>query len=67
MDMEDSVHHGWNGEGDSFWSSRSYPDDVADLLLNYDRVSNEDELDVECDAEDDDIGDTYNSDGDGED
>ena len=57
----------------------SYPDDVVDLLLNYDRVSNEDELDAECDVEDDDIGDvecdiedddfgdTYNSDGDGED
>ena len=66
MGMEDTLHNGWN-EGDSIRSSKSHPDDVADLLLNYDRDSNEDELDVECDAEDDDIGDTYNSDGDGED
>ena len=42
MDMEDTVHNGWNEEGDLIWSSKSYPDDVDDLLLNYDRVSNED-------------------------
>ena len=37
MDMENTVYHGWN-EGDSLRSSKSYPDDVADLLLNYDEL-----------------------------
>ena len=36
MDMENTVHHGWNEHGDSIWSLKSYPDDVAELLLNYD-------------------------------
>ena len=67
MDLDNPVHHGWNEEGDSMWSSQSFPDDIADLLLNYDGDSQEDEVDFQCDEEDEDIGDTYNSDEDAED
>ena len=67
MDLDDPVHHGRNEEGDSIWSSKSFPDDIADLLLNYDSDSQEDELDLQCDEEDEDIGDTCNSDEDVED
>ena len=47
--MDDPVHHGWNEEGDSIWGSKSFPDDIADLLLYYDSDSKEDEQDLQCD------------------
>ena len=62
MGLDDPVNHGWNEEGDSIWSSKSFPEDIADLLLNYNRGSKEDEQDLQCDEEDEDIPDTHNSD-----
>jgi hypothetical protein len=61
MNLVDPTQHGWNENGDSVWSPKSFPDDLAELLLNYDDT-NEDELDLQCDADDDDIGTSYNPD-----
>ena len=62
--LDNPCEHGWDEKGIAVWSTESFPEDVADLLLNFQEFDGEDEEEenIYDEDDDDDVGESYESD-----
>ena len=53
LNLEEPINHGWNERGRVMWSSVCYPDDVSELLMDYEEEEENTDIAQNSDMEDD--------------
>ena len=53
LNLEEPINHGWDERGRVMWSSICYPDDLSQLLINYEEDAENTDIVQNSDSEDD--------------